>query len=435
MLAASLVIHLFLGLNYGWSIFVRPLELEYGWSRADTAVIFTVSMIGFTFGSLASGHLLRWLQPRTIVRIAGLLFLAGFVLSARISTLPQLMVTYGVLCGFGVGIAYNTVIATILLWFPEKRGTVSGIMLLFYGSGTFVLGSLTSMLLDSPLGWRTTMSILGALFFVILFLGSFLIVPPPLKNSIDSVSSRSESAAIDPASCMNACEMDGPADLGTITARADLGTTAARADRSPREMLRDRVFWLFYGWIVLHGGSGMAIFAHAAPGASDLGASAMTAAVLLGLLSIGSGCGRFAAGTLFDRKGPAFTMGSVSVTYLLAAAILQVAFQRRSLALLGVAYLLCGAAFGSVASLVPVFTGSVFGQHSFPMNFGIMLTYSIFSVSLGSSVGGLLRDWTGDYALTYRMIFVYVGLGLAIAFFLFRPVGLSRRRKGHQPLD
>lgn len=426
MLAASLVIHLFLGLNYGWSIFVRPLELEYGWSRADTAVIFTVSMIGFTFGSLASGQLLRWLKPKTIVRIAGLLFLVGFVLSARISTLPQLMFTYGVLCGFGVGIAYNTIIATILLWFPEKRGTVSGVMLLFYGSGTFVLGSLTSMLLDSPLGWRTTMSILGALFFVILFLGSFLIVPPPLKNSAGSVSIRSESTAKSPASGRDACEAVGPADLGT---------TAARADRSPREMLRDPVFWLFYGWIVLHGGSGMAIFAHAAPGASDMGASAMTAAVLLGLLSIGSGCGRFAAGTLFDRKGSAFTMVSVSATYLVAATILQIAFQRRSLALLGVAYLLCGAAFGSVASLVPVFTGSVFGQRSFPMNFGIMLTYSIFSVSLGSSVGGLLRDWTGDYALTYRMIFVYVGIGLVIAFFLFRPVGSDRRRQGHQPLD
>jgi len=200
-------------------------------------------------------------------------------------------------------------------------------------------------------------------------------------------------------------------------------------------MLRDPVFWLFYLWLVLHGGSGMAIFAHAASGASDLGASAMTAAVLLGLLSIGSGCGRFAAGTLFDRKGPAFTMGSVSATYLVAAAILQIAFFGRSLVLLGAAYLLCGAAFGSVTSLVPVFTGSFFGQRSFPMNFGIMLTYSIFSVSLGSSVGGLLRDWTGDYALTYRMIFVYVGLGLVVAFFLFRPFGSDRRRQGHQPLD
>jgi hypothetical protein len=61
------------------------------------------------------------------------------------------------------------------------------------------------------------------------------------------------------------------------------------------------------------------------------------------------------------------------------------------------------------------------------MNFGIMLTFTIFAVSIGSSLGGLLRDWTGDYALTYRMIFVYVGIGLAIAFLLFRPTRSGRQ--------
>lgn len=384
MLINSLLIMLFLGLNYGWSIFVRPLELEYGWTRAETAIIFTVSIITFTIGTLISGQMMRRLRPRTVVQTASFLFLAGFVLSSRISSLPQLMFTYGVLCGLGVGVAYNTVIATILLWFPEKRGTISGLMLMFYGSGTLALGSLTSLMLNSTLGWRTTMAILGILFFVIIFLGSFLIIPPIVRK---------------------------PAEQSQLDEQFDL---------APRKMIRTSSFWLFYIWIILHGGSGMTIFAHAAPGASDLGASVMLAAALLGLLSIGSGIGRFLAGFSHDHNGLRFTMLAISSMYLIAAVLLQMAARWQSTGLLAIAYVLCGLSFGGVTSLVPIFTGTTFGQRYFYMNFGITMTYSIFSVTLGSFVGGLLRDRTGDYAQSYWMIFFYVLAGLFVSLILFK---------------
>lgn len=387
ILSSSLVIMLSLGLNYGWSIFVRPLELEYGWKRAETAVIFTVSIITFTLGTLLSGQMMRRLRARTVVQCAALLFLAGFGLSARITTLPQLILTYGVLCGLGVGVAYNTVIATVLPWFPERRGTISGLMLMCYGSGTFVLGSLTSMMLNSPLGWRSTMTVLGIIFFAINFFCAFLVTPPPL-----------------------AVTAPGPA------------TPPTGSDMPPRQMLRRPAFWLFFLWAILNGGSGMTIFAHAAPGASDLGADPWVTALLLGLLSIASGFGRLLAGTLHDRKGLRFTLLFISGGFLSGAVLLQLAARLADTTLLGAGYLFCGFCFGGVTALIPVFTGSIFGQRWFYMNFGLMLTYSIFSVTLGSSIGGLLRDWTGTYTLTYGMIFIYVLTSIGIAMALFRSV-------------
>ncbi len=422
ILAGSLVVMMSLGLNYGWSIFVRPLELEYGWRRAETAVIFTVSIITFTLGTLLSGQMMRRLRARSVVQCAAVLFLAGFALSARTTTLPQLILSYGVLCGLGVGVAYNTIIATVLPWFPERRGTVSGLMLMFYGSGTFVLGSLTTLMLNSPLGWRRTMTVLAFIFFAINFAGSFLMVPatPSAASAGEAGSQRAGAGTAGTAGSSGSAAATRPS--GGTAAPGVSPAPAPRPDPavSPRAMLRQPAFWLFFLWLTLNGGSGMTIFAHAAPGASDLGADPMVTALLLGLLSIASGAGRFLAGTLHDRRGLRFALLLVSGGYLAGAVCLQLAARLGNVALLGAGYLFCGFCFGGVTSLVPVFTGSVFGQRWFHINFSYMLSYSIFSVTIGSSVGGLLRDWTGSYTLSYGMIFAYVTAGIGISFLLFR---------------
>ncbi|NLN47872.1 MAG: OFA family MFS transporter, partial [Clostridiales bacterium] len=76
---------LFLGLIYAWSLFAAPLEAEFGWSRSQTSVTFSISMITFCLGSIMSGFILKKRPPRNVLLISAVLFLIGFFMTSRIT--------------------------------------------------------------------------------------------------------------------------------------------------------------------------------------------------------------------------------------------------------------------------------------------------------------------------------------------------------------
>ena len=141
-LALGVGLLLCLGLIYAWSVFRAPLEAEFGWSKAQTSVTFSISMMMFCLGGLASGMLTGRKGPRFTLTACALFLLAGFAMASRIHTLPGIYVSYGGFCGFGVGLGYNATISTIMRWFPDKQGLVSGITLMGFGFGGMLLGTL-----------------------------------------------------------------------------------------------------------------------------------------------------------------------------------------------------------------------------------------------------------------------------------------------------
>lgn len=82
--------------------------------------------------------------------------------------------SYGVCCGFGVGLGYNTAISTIVKWFPDKQGLISGITLMGFGFGSMILGTLAGAMIES-LGWRVTFRIFAVAFAVVMVLGALLL--------------------------------------------------------------------------------------------------------------------------------------------------------------------------------------------------------------------------------------------------------------------
>lgn len=140
MLIIGAFLMLFLGLIYAWSLFAAPLEAEFGWSRSQTSVTFSISMITFCLGSIMSGFILKKRPPRNVLLISAVLFLIGFFMTSRITNIWGLYLSYGVLCGLGVGLSYNAILSTVPKWLPGRGGFATGTLLMGMGLGSLILG-------------------------------------------------------------------------------------------------------------------------------------------------------------------------------------------------------------------------------------------------------------------------------------------------------
>lgn len=120
----SLLTLIFLGLIYAWSIFVVPLENEFGWSRSETSLTFTISIMAFClsmmFGGFFNG---KKDKPLVSLIIAAILIAAGFIMTSRAGSLLGFYICYGVCCGAGVGFSYVEIISVISSGSPPGRGS------------------------------------------------------------------------------------------------------------------------------------------------------------------------------------------------------------------------------------------------------------------------------------------------------------------------
>ena len=179
-LTIGVIAMLFAGILYAWSILKSPLVGEFGWGASDLALNFTLAMSFFCIGGLLGAQISKRIGHRIALLISGILSLLGFALTASLpgTSVFMLYITYGVLAGLGIGIAYNVVIATVSAWFPDKKGLCSGCLMMGFGASALVLGNVADSLFKSTLGWRTTYIILGAAICVVIILAGLLLKKP-----------------------------------------------------------------------------------------------------------------------------------------------------------------------------------------------------------------------------------------------------------------
>ncbi|EOS67006.1 MFS transporter [Oscillibacter sp. 1-3] len=372
-----------LGLIYAWSVFRAPLEEEFGWSKAQTSVTFSVSMTMFCLGGLVSGVVTGKRGPRFTLAACAAFLLAGFSAASQIHTLPGIYVTYGGFCGFGVGLGYNAAISTVMRWFPDKQGLVSGITLMGFGFGGMLLGTLGAGLITA-LGWRTTFLIFAAAFAAIMLTGALLLRTP---------------------------------EEGFLAALSAGGKKGEAVEEIPwREMLRRRNFWLCFIWAVILSAAGLAIINEATTYAAPfVGGDLTRAAALAGMVSIANGMGRVLSGQMFDMAGYRTAMLSVSVIYAAAAAALTASLKTGSVPVLAAAFLLVGLAYGGVPPTNSAFAAHFFGRRHYALNFSIINLNLIAASCLGPLCGG------GSYMGIFAAIFAFAAIGAALTLLVKRP--------------
>ncbi len=134
--AGALSMNIALGTLYAWSVFVAPLETQFGWKRADTSLVFTVAVIVFALTFVAAGRIQDRFGPLWCSLAGGILVSLGFYLSAYTTSLVYLIVCFGVIGGLGNGFGYATPIPVMAKWFPDKRGLAIGLAVGGYGAGS-----------------------------------------------------------------------------------------------------------------------------------------------------------------------------------------------------------------------------------------------------------------------------------------------------------
>src|SRR5438270_899673 len=125
--AAGVVMQIALGAVYAWSVFRIPLTKAFGWTIPQVTLTFTIAILMLGFAAFAGGVWMRRSGPRRVAIAAGLFYGAGvFLASFSAGHLYWLYFSYGFLGGIGLGLGYIVPVATLVKWFPDKRGMITG---------------------------------------------------------------------------------------------------------------------------------------------------------------------------------------------------------------------------------------------------------------------------------------------------------------------
>lgn len=385
-LALSGIALLFTGVIYAWSIFKVPLSTHFGWTDSQLAFTYTLTMCFFCVGGLLSGWMVKRFSLRTIFLASAVSILAGYVWTTLLpgGGIFLLYLSYSVLIGGGIGLAYNTIIATGNAWFPDKKGTSSGLMMMCFGLSTMVLGNLAASLFDMPsVGWKTTFLGLGVIIALILAVCSLVVKAP-----------------------------DGSVKLPAPRISPKRQEDFEQRDYSTKEMLRRSSFWICYVYGTLAAAVGSAMFNFARDVTLSFGASAALATTLVGVLSVCNGLGRILCGISFDKLGRKTTMLLANTITLLSPACMLVGLFTDSLTLAAISLCLAGLSYGTSPTISSALTSAFYGTRDFALNYSTSNTKLLFA-SFAATATSVLYVSTGSYVAPFALL-----LGLAAVAFL-----------------
>lgn len=394
---AAVLILLFAGIGYGFSLFVGAIEQELGLTRADTSLVFTLCFICFASGSLVTGFLLRRIPPRVLLRVGAVMIGAGFILSARATRLWQLYFTYSICCGFSIGIAYNVMISMIPLFFHDRVGLATGILLMGFVMSTTVLGPFCQMGM-SLAGWRGVFAVLGVCEAAAFLVGSVLIHAP-------------SDAEIEGLSGQDHVGGPGAENAKTETETAQVG----QRDIPPSAMIKTRSFYVFISIYIAIGGVGMAFINHGAMTLQeDLGQSLALSTLIVGAVCLFNGIGRVLWGIVYDHIGSAFSLRYLGALLVLALAAVLGALSAGSVWLFAFGMGLVMFCYGGSSSLAPIIVRALFGDHHFSANFAITNIGTMILSSVPALIG-MIQMRTGSYTAPYLLLGVFAVVSCVMA--------------------
>lgn len=378
----GVIVLLFAGLVYAWSVLSTPIAAEFAdWSKAQLSMTFTIVMIMFCIGSLLCGLLTGKLSAKMAVRIGAVLFLLGFFLASRTQSLAMLYIGFGVLCGLSSGLCYNAVMSTMVRWFPDRPGLISGVLLMGFGGGSFIIGKLYQAWTPVEIGgWRASFLVMGIIIFVVLAICSFFFVAP------------------------------GADFVAPAAKNSKAAVKIAGKEYKPLEMVKKPSFWLYYVWAIALSAAGLALISQASGVVWEASASQTAGAVatIVGLISICNALGRVLFGGMYDKYGRSLSMQLVNILFIITSGVLILALAAKSVVVVIIGFILGGLAYSGITPTNSAFCRAYFGPANYPVNFSLINSNLIFA-SFGSTISGALFDASGSYNATFFLI-----IGLAV---------------------
>ncbi len=371
-----------LGTLYAWSVFVAPLETQFGWRRADTSLVFTAAVIVFALTFVVAGRIQDRFGPFYCSLAGGILVSLGFFLSAYTTTLTYLIVCFGVIGGLGNGFGYATPIPVMAKWFPDKRGLAVGLAVGGYGAGSAIFGPLAQLKLIPAYGLPATFQILGGIFFVMTMAGAFLLKNPPAGYR--------------------------PPGWTPSTASKSSATTH---EFGPADMLGTRTFYLMWVAYALGCSAGLMVISQLAPFARSAGvAAAALSTMTLVVGAAGNASGRILSGWMSDRLG---RINVLRVMIAISAVAMPFLYASGSnVAMLYVAVFIVYWCYGTQLSVNGAAASDFWGARNAGINYGLLFTAWGVAGIIGPRIGGVLYDRYQNYQAAFYAAAVLAGIAL-----------------------
>jgi OFA family oxalate/formate antiporter-like MFS transporter len=393
-----------LGAVYAWSVFREPLAQAYGGASA-TAVNTTFSITIFTLGFAAyvGGLWMGRVGPRIVALTAGVLYGLGiFLASFAEGSLVLLYLTYGLIAGAGIGLGYIVPVATLIKWFPDKRGFITGVAVAGFGGGAFVTAFVAKGLVvaSGPFG---AFAILGIIYLVMVVGAALFMRNPP----------------------------EGYRPPGWEPEEGGAGGEASGVNYDLGGALKTWQWFALWALLFLNVTAGIAIITEAAPIAQTIsGVSAVTAASLVSIISVGNALGRFLWAWLSDaigRKWVFFVMFLLQAVLLVLLPVVGASF-----VLLSILAFVVVSCYGGGFGTMPAFSADYFGPANVGKIYGLMLTAWSFGGVLGPLLISYVIDSTDSYSLAF---FILAGImaASAVVAFIVRPPTRGSEAPAAQP--
>jgi OFA family oxalate/formate antiporter-like MFS transporter len=355
-------------LQYGWTLFVNPIDAKYHWGNASIQVAYTTFILLETWLVPFEGYLVDRFGPKILVMAGGIFVGLAWFFTSVASELWMLYLGMAI-GGIGAGIVYGTAIGNALKWFPDHRGLASGLTAAGFGAGSaLTIIPIANMIASS--GYEATFLFFGVIQGVVVIVAGFFLTAPK-KGEVAVVTL-----------------------LKQVT-----------RDFNPVEMLKQPLFWLMFAIMTCVGVGGQMATAQLAPIATDFGVDKVPVSLFgitltaltfaLALDRIMNGLTRPITGWISDKVGREPTMTvmfglqAVTILLLLSFASNPVLFVLFS----GLAFF----SYGEIFSLFPAMSADMFGRQYATTNYGLLyMSKGVASILV--PVGGVIRATTGSWA-------------------------------------
>ncbi len=369
-IAGGLSMNLALGALYAWSVFVAPLEKEFGWKRADVSMVFTIAVFVFGLSFILAGRLQDKKGPFWVSVTGGVLVSIGFFACAYVNSLNAFFFWFGVMGGIGNGFGYATPIPVMAKWFPDRRGLAVGLAVAGYGGGSAIFGPLAANWLLPQYGWRTTFQVLAFIFLAMTLIGAFLLKNPPAGYK--------------------------PAGWAPAPAAKAAGTTY---EFTPGEAIRTPTMWFMWVAYALGTSAGLMVISQLIPFARSQGVGAEWAFVLFITGALGNASGRILSGWMSDGLG---RLNVLRLMIAISAVAMPLLFLvGGNIALLLPMIFAVYWCYGTQLSVNASTTSDFWGTKNAGINYGILFTAWGVAGIIGPRIGGRLFDTYKDYRVAF----------------------------------
>ncbi|HEX7503847.1 MAG TPA: OFA family MFS transporter [Syntrophales bacterium] len=384
------IINICLGSVYAYSVFRGPVQKILNMSATEAGLPFMVFLALFATMVFFGGLILAKLGPKMLGWLGGIIVGIGWILASFSTSGTMLTITYGLIGGAGVGLAYGAPLAVAGRWFPDKRGLAMGLTLAGFGGSPFVSANVAAALIKL-VGAMQTFMYMGVAFLVIVVV-CFI----PFRFPKDGWLPEGWKPPAAAASSAMDLDMAGMTKISTF-------------------------YGLFLCYTIGCLAGLMAIGLSASVAQEIIKIDPVTAATLVGVFAIFNGVGRPIFGVLTDKLSPKMA-AIISFVIILACSLGMLAAGPGSVMLYTICFIGFWLCLGGWLAIAPTATTIFFGVKNYAKNYGLVyFAYGIGAI-LGGIIAGQAKDTFGSYAVAFYPTAGLAVIGMIIALTLMKPV-------------